>query len=409
LEQPFFAVFNPTMTHESGQWEEKGGEPDTDPDSVTLPPYLPDTPKARKALARQYDNIARSDALLGERLKELEEDGLADNTIVVVWSDHGEGLPRGKRWLYDGGIRVPLIVRWPGQVPAGEVSDRLVSGIDLPSTMLSVAGVPIPPHMQGKAFLGEQEQPAREFIHAARDRFDESYDMVRAVRDSRFKYIRNFRPDLPYLLWIPYRNRHPVMQEMWRLYAEDKLTETQKVFMANSRPAEELYDTENDPFELNNLASNPNHRQTLARLRAEMERWRQDVGDWGEMPEMEMVREWHGHGEEQKTQTAQPIIVPLGPDYDGTEPIYDEATLKSPVVLQFHTPTQGAAFSWTLKDGPNATNVPWAEHDEEGKRVHWNLYTGPIRLEPGTHTLRVRASRYGFEESPEQRVTITIQ
>ncbi|MBD3321960.1 MAG: sulfatase-like hydrolase/transferase, partial [Chitinivibrionales bacterium] len=212
-DQPFFAVFNPAGTHESGLWPEIRPEFTYDPSQVPVPPYFPDTQKVRETLARMYTNIENNDTILGERLKELEEDGLADNTIVMHWSDHGP-LPRGKRWLYDSGIHVPLIARWPGQIEPGTVLDDVVSTIDLGPTMLSCLDLPIPAHMQGQAFLGAQAKPARKYVFAARDRRDEAYDRVRAVRDKRFKYIRNYHPEQPYLLWIPYRNKLPILQEM---------------------------------------------------------------------------------------------------------------------------------------------------------------------------------------------------
>ena len=193
--QPFFAVFNPTVTHESGMWPENCPNPTFDPAAIRLPPYFPDTPKVRAAMARMYTNIETADRRMGELLAQLEEDGLADNTIVFHWSDHGP-LPRGKRWPYDSGIRIPMIVRWPGGLKPGSVSDRLVSTIDLGPTVLSLAGVPIPAHLQGRAFLGPAEAPPREYVYASRDRYDESYDYVRAVRDRRFKYIRNGRPEI---------------------------------------------------------------------------------------------------------------------------------------------------------------------------------------------------------------------
>ena len=173
---PFFSVFNPTLTHESRMWEEGAPPLITDPDEVSVPPYLPDNRRVREAIARHYDTLERADARVGEILAELEEDGLADDTIVFLWSDHGAGLPRGKRWLYDAGIRVPLIVRWPGYLEPGSVSDQLVSLVDLGPTVLSVAGLDVPPHMQGQPFLGPDKRP-REYVYAARDRHDEAYDM----------------------------------------------------------------------------------------------------------------------------------------------------------------------------------------------------------------------------------------
>ncbi len=277
-EQPFFAVFNPTRTHESGMWEEKCPEPTFDPADMRLPPYFPDTPKVRAAMARMYTNIEHNDRYMGQLLKELEEDGLAGNTIVFHWSDHGP-LPRGKRWPYDSGIHVPMIVRWPGGLEPGSVSEDLVSTVDLGPTVLSLTGLEIPAHMQGRAFLGPKAAPPREYVFASRDRYDESYDMVRAARDKRFKYIRNRRPELPYLLWIPYRNRHPIMREMWRLYMAGELKGPQLLMFQNRRPVEEFYDTETDPFEINNLAEKPEFQDVLHDHRTRLRRWIEATGD----------------------------------------------------------------------------------------------------------------------------------
>lgn len=389
---PFFAVFNPTGTHESGMWDRsKGSEgpppTETDPDAVEMPPYLPNTLKARQALARQYDNIAASDRIVGRILNELEEDGLADNTAVFIWSDHGEGLPRGKRWPYDAGIRIPCIVRWPGRLAEGAVSERLVSMIDLGPTVLSMAGVPIPRHMQGQPFLEGEE---REYIYAARDRHDESYDMVRAVRDRRFKYLRNFYPELPYLMWIPYRNRHPVMQEMWRLHAEDALEGDQRL-MFEPRTPEELYDTESDPYEMRNLAGDPAYAETLTRMRAELERWQREIGDLGHVPEDQMAARFRPDGSQR--QAAAPVLAPIAPGYPGRE-TSKGGSYAAPCLIQLHCATQGASIAYTT---------------EEGGDARWRLYTEPIRLKKGVSTVRAKACRIGYQESAESRAEFQVE
>ncbi len=389
-QQPFFAVFNPTRTHESGMWDDKQASPDFDPQAITLPPYFPDTPAVRLAMARMYTHIERSDRELGALLAQLEEDGLAENTYVFHWSDHGP-LPRGKRWPYDSGIHVPLIARAPGVLEPGSVSSHLVSTIDLGPTMLSLAGLPIPAHMQGRAFLGPQAQPPRDYVYASRDRYDTAYDMVRAVRDQRFKYIRNYRPELPYLLWIPYRNRHPIMQELWRLYLEDKLTGPQLLMFQNQRPVEELYDTHADPYEINNLAHAPAYAADLARLRAALDQWCNDAGDLGRVPEAEMVRRWYPDGT--RPRTAPPIIVPLTHELHGMTVMNDGGSLRAPAALQLHCATQGASVAYTF----DADAAP-----------RWLLYTGPIPLPPGTVTIRVRAARIGYLESVERTAVFTV-
>jgi hypothetical protein len=328
---------------------------------------------------------------VGELLDQLEEDGLAEKTIVILWSDHGEGLPRGKRWPYDAGIHIPLIVRWPGQLEPGSVSQQLVSLIDLGPTMLSLAGIGLPRHLQGRPFLGPQAIE-REYIFATRDRHDETYDMVRAARDRRFKYIRNFYPENPYLLWIPYRNRHPVVQEMWRLHAEGQLDGPQALMFQYPRPTEELYDTESDPFEMNNLAENPAHRGTLERLRRALDDWRARYGDLGDLPEDQMVAQWYPGGVQ--PQTAAPIFIPIAPDHPGQEAAPEGGTFAAPLLVQLHCATQGASIAYTTQGGENA---------------RWQLYTQPLRLPPGTTTLRARAIRIGYGESDEVAAVFTVE
>ena len=389
-DQPFFAVFNPTRTHESGMWPEKCPEPTFDPDAIKLPPYFPDTPKVREAMARMYTNIEHNDRYMGELLKQLEDDGLADNTIIFHWSDHGP-LPRGKRWPYDSGIRIPMIVRWPGNLEPGSISEELVSTVDLGPTLLSLAGVEIPMHMQGQAFLGDQAAPPREYIYAHRDRHDESYDMVRAARDKRFKYMRNYYPDRPYLLWIPYRNRHPILEEMWRLHLAGELDEAQSL-MFQDRPAEELYDTQRDPYEICNLAGDLAYEPELFRLREALDDWIQEVGDMGAIPEAEMVARWYPNGEQ--PETAAPLFIPICEESPGRETAPEGGTFKAPVLIQLHCSTQGASIAYTF---------------EEGDNPHWLLYKNPLRLPEGKTTLRARAIRIGYKESKENAAAFVVE
>lgn len=391
--QPFFAVFNPTFTHESGMWDQRANRhgdpppPITDPATVTIPPYLPDTPRMRTALARHYDNLAAADRQLGEILTQLEADGQLDNTIIFVWSDHGEGLPRAKRWPYDSGIRVPLIVRWPGGLPAGSVSDQLVSLIDLGPTVLSLAGLPVPRHMQGRAFLGPQAQPPREHVFATRDRYDTAYDMVRAVRDRRFKYIRNFHPELPYQLWIPYSYTHPGMQEIWRLHREGKLDATKQRLLQTSRPPEELYDLSADPHELVNVAGNPQFGGELSRLRRILDDWRSEFDRYGDVPETEMIRRWYPNGVQ--PVTAEPLFIVIGPNELGTSPT-SGGTYRGPLLVQLYAPEQGASIEYNITG-------------------RWQLYTEPLRLLPNTNvTIRARAARIGYKVSAEVSARLSV-
>ena len=386
VDQPFFAVFNLQESHESCAFEDRKRELTFDPSDVEVPPYYPDTEKVRTAIARQYTNIEFVDQQLGELLKQLEEDGLAENTIVVFWSDHGP-LPRGKRWPYDAGIKVPMIIRWPGQVEAGSVSDDLISTIDMGPTMMSLCGIPIPQHLQGQAFLGQKKEAAREYIYATRDRYDESYDMVRAVRDQRFKYMRHYLPNQPYLLWIPFRNKHPIIQEMWRYYREGKANEAQSLMFQSPRPLEELYDTENDPYEIHNLAEKPNYKEELERLRLETNRWMDEVGDMGRIAESDMVRSWYPDGVQ--TQTAAPIIIPYADNHQGRTVVKDNIVLEGVAVLHLQSSTQGASVAYTFDNGDDP---------------NWLLYIAPLKVE-GSGTLRAKAIRIGYRESEEKKIS----
>ncbi|WP_460920912.1 sulfatase-like hydrolase/transferase [Salinarchaeum chitinilyticum] len=394
-DQPFFAVFNPIRTHESGMWEEGlagvQGEPDTDPSVVDVPPYLPDTDGVRKAIARQYDNIARSDEEVGKLLHQLEEDGVAENTIVVIWSDHGEGLPRAKRTLYESGVNVPLVVRWPGEIEGGEQSDRLVSLVDLGPTMLSLADVDIPQWMEGEPFLGPEETDSRDYTMAARDRIDESYDMVRSIRNDRYKYIRNYDQSNPPLVWVPFRAQGAAMEDLIRLHAEGELEGPAAELLSGGRPAEELYDLKEDPHETENLATDTDHSDVLDELRAEMDEWLDGIDDMGQVDESQMVEQMYPDGEQPTTST--PTFVPNAPENRTIEATPEGGEFTGPATVAIHCDTQGASIVYTT----DTTDDP-----------HWELYTGPIRLPEGELTLRTKAIRYGYIESEVRAATFTV-
>ena len=236
--QPFFAVFNLTMTHESKIWKSgwKGIVSDLkeserhQPEAMIVPPLYPDTLAVREDLSRLADIITVMDRNVGQLLKELDDAGLADETIVMFWSDHGDGMPRAKRWPYDSGTRVPLIAHVPEKFRAlasidspGSTDDRLINLIDLGPTVLSLAGVAIPDGLSGQPFLGTHQPPDREFIYGARDRIDERFDLVRTVRNRDLRYVRNLMPWRPALQNITYSEQNATRQEMRKLLAEGKL------------------------------------------------------------------------------------------------------------------------------------------------------------------------------------------
>lgn len=305
-DQPFFAVFNIMHTHQ-GQIRLPNAEfakrtarlkptDRHDPATIPLPPYYPDTPLVRKDMARFYDLVTAMDYEVADRLKEIEEAGVADNTIVFFYSDHGSGMPRHKRALYDSGLHVPMIVRFPEKYqqlsPAqpGGTTDRLVSFVDFGPTVLSLAGVNVPANMQGHAFLGPQDTKPRGYVFALRDRVDECFELSRAVRDRRWKYIRNFMPHRPYLQLSDYSEPAATVKELRRLNAEGKLVGHQKAYMQPTKPAEELYDLEKDPIELDNLAGSPEHQEVLARMRGVLRDWMLQTRDTALLPEAEMFR-----------------------------------------------------------------------------------------------------------------------
>jgi uncharacterized sulfatase len=304
--QPFFAVINFMTTHQSrtsvwppAEFEQEVGarlsmSDRHDPAKASLPPYYPDTPEARRAWARYHDCITALDMQVADRLAELEKDGLAEDTIVFFYSDHGMGTPRGKRTLFDSGLQVPLLVRFPPKwrhlapTNAGGTTDRLVSFVDFAPTVLSLAGVPAPKHFQGIAFLGPAAGRPREFVFGARDRVDEAFDLARSVRDGRWLYIRNFMPHLSWMQPERYSDAAPFRQEFKRLGAEGKLGVDQLGYAAPRRALEELYDTQADPHQLRNLATEPAHRGTLERLRGALRAWMIASRDAGLLTEPQM-------------------------------------------------------------------------------------------------------------------------
>lgn len=299
LRQPFFAYVNLGVTHESQIRLPPAGfakvtarlkaEDRHDPAKVLVPPYYPDVWEVRQDLAHYYDLMTAADYRVGDILKQLDEQKLTDNTIVFLFSDHGTGMPRAKRWIYDSGIHVPLIIRWPGRLKAGTVNDALVSFIDFAPTVLSLAGGQIPSHFQGQVFLGPAAKK-RSYVFAARDRMDETFDRIRAARSKRYKYIRNFHPELPYAQRIAYNEENPTMQAWRRLHQEGKLAGAAKLFFVPTKPNEELYDVIADPFEINNLAGSPKYNRVLREMRGVLDKWIVETKDMGEIPEEEMIR-----------------------------------------------------------------------------------------------------------------------
>lgn len=292
--QPFFAIFNYTVSHES-QIRRRPHRAVHDPAKVRVPAYHPDRPEVRQDWAQYYDKLTEMDAQAGGALKELEEAGLAEETIVFYYGDHGSGMPRSKRWPYNSGLHVPLIVYIPPKFQhlaaedyqAGGSSDRLVGFIDLAPTLLSVCGVEPPEHFQGHAFLGEYAADEQPYQYGFRGRMDERYDMVRSVRDKRYIYIRNYMPHRIYGQHVDYMFQTPTTQVWKRLFDAGELNAAQSRFWER-KPAEELYDLQNDPDEVQNLAESKEHREILQRFRRAHRKHVLEIRDVGFLPEHEI-------------------------------------------------------------------------------------------------------------------------
>ena len=373
--QPFFGLINIPLTHESQMFGENvdknragGLEKVTDRDAVGVPPYSPDTPLVREYIARHYDNIHAVDAFVGRVLGRLEADGLADRTVVVWTTDHGDGLPRAKRELYDSGIRVPMVIYWPERfrpdwVNPGSIDRRLVSFVDFAPSILQLADVELPSWLQGMPTMFTAEA-RRDYVFAAKDRLDEFEFRERAARDERYKYIRNYLPGRPGGTHLAYRDRLGIMQELWLYLDEGQLSPAQARWFTE-RPAEELYDTWNDPHEITNLAEDPEHADVLARLRRALDDWLERTGDRSEQAEAEMAREFWPGG----TQ-------PLTPAPTITE-VEDRVVVLEPAV-------EGASIGYRVDAGP------------------WLAYPPATRLQiPAGSRLSVKSVRYGWAESPE--------
>jgi N-sulfoglucosamine sulfohydrolase len=300
--QPFFGQVNLFVTHQSQYGLRPPGLPvpagKRDPSAIRVPPYHPDTPAVREIWAEYRDQVTVMDGMFGDIMKRLEEDGLADNTIVFFFGDNGHGIPGGKVWLWDPGIHVPLMIRIPEKwrhlrsaIPEA-VTRRLVSFVDFAPTVLSLAGVPPAPSMQGRAFLGPAAAPPRDAVYAARDMHDNAdFDFSRTVRTERYQYIRNFMPHIGWDAIVYSWGRAPYMLEEWRRAAEKgslDASSRQSSFFRRTKPVEELYDVERDPHQLRNLAADPRHREVLARMRKQCEGWMIGNHDLGLLSQYEL-------------------------------------------------------------------------------------------------------------------------
>jgi arylsulfatase A-like enzyme len=387
--RPFFGLINFQVTHETGVFTPLGGGwprslmhfavqlgrawlmgiPDPEHPvrsaDVEVPPYWPDTEVVRSDLARHYNNVFQMDMEVGGILEELEANGLAESTIVVWTTDHGDGLPRAKRELYDSGLKVPMIIRWPERfrpagVAPGSVDEALISFVDLAPTILAWASEEPPAHMHGMNFSAPDAKP-RTYVYASRDRIDDFEDRERAIRDREYKYIRSWYPDKPTGHRLAFRDNLEMMKEMWALLDAGKLNSDQRRWFEPTG-RERLYHLPTDPFELRNLADDPSHAEALTRMRRAYEAFSERVADWSEEKETAMVeRMWPGG---KQPRTAAPAIE------------------WSSDLIRLRSTTPGASIAYWVDEGAE------------------RIYTAPFEADSSSR-ITARAVRYGYRESEE--------
>ncbi|NQX10438.1 sulfatase [Microbacteriaceae bacterium VKM Ac-2855] len=406
---PFFAAFHGLATHESQLYLDDDAfatataglapEHRHDPAAVPVPPYHPDSDVYRSTWARYHDLITLMDGWAGRILAQLDADDLTRDTIVVFWSDHGAGFPRAKRWAGEAGLRVPVVVRWPGRITADSVRTDVVHLADLAPSMLRMAGIDVPAHMQASPLFDEAggflEQGGYAF--GGRDRMDEQHDSTRTVRDERYRYIRHRHPDRSGFQLQHFSEKFATWRELRRLVNDEArslaageephaLTPLQRRVTAPSKPAEELYDIASDPHETLDLAASSEHAGILARLSLELDAWIDRVGDLGLLPEEELLSLWRPEGQQQVT--ADPDVV-AGPDG----------------LLHVSCETAGAMTAWS-SDAP----VPMPDRSLQ-ERISgdpladgrlWTIISGP--LEPSEAPRWVRAWRLGYAASADIRI-----
>jgi len=389
INQPFFGMINFMETHESGLFRPLGNKPHSflhfimqivrpamlmsksinyeaktvDPDKIKLPPYYPDTKAVREDIARFYNNINAMDAVVGNILERLEKDGLAESTIIVWTTDHGDCLPRAKRDLTLSGLKVPMVIYWPvayrpNNVKPGTADFRLTSFIDLAPTFLDIAKAPKPKYLQGISLLSDS---TNQYVYASKDRMDEIYYRQRAIIDKRFEYIKSWYPKVPDGAHIKFRDNIEMMRDMWKLKDENKLDKNQ-ILWFEPTGKERLYDLKNDPYQLHNLANDTTYRKTLNRMRSALNKWLTGIGDWSDVSEDEMVESFLDNGKQK--------ITPL-----------PEMTV-SENVLVVTCKEEAASIGYQINDGP------------------WQLYINPLSL-TGNEKIVAKAVRYGWKESEE--------
>ena len=364
-DRPFFYVWNSLLTHESRIWQRSNEALTVAPQDVIIPDYFPDIPEVRMDIARKYSNIEAMDKKVGELLKQLEEDGLLETTIIMFWSDHGGNLLRQKRAVGNSGLNVPLIVRYPDKKMAGKVEDRIVSLMDLAPTVLSLLNIKPPAHYDGKSFAGPFEDQPRKYAFGTADRFDESTDMQRSVLDGRFVYIKNFMPELPLIYRNKYRERIPMNSKLIQMDSQRELDGDASYIFMKTKKVEELYDLQEDPYEVKNVATKPEHADKLVELRNALSAWQIEIDDKGFLPENEIVKSFWP---------------------DMKQPVTEDVvfSLNSDGLISLTSTTPGASIGYQL--------------DENIGSNSWQFYHKPLSINEDQQ-IAARAIRIGFKAS----------
>ena len=291
-DSPIFAVYNYNVTHESSMWQRDKEPLMVDPkDLKIIPPIFPDDSIVRHSLAVNYSNLIEMDRQVGKLINQLKQEDLYDESYIFFYSDHGGPFPRHKRAIYETGTKVPFFVKLPKGKKEKINTNEFLSFIDFAPTVLTIAGIEAPSFLQGKAFLGKyKDESKREYLFTASDRFDENPDRIRAVRDDKFKYIRNYFPENSHALNVAYRRQMVLMRHLTSLHLQGKLSKEQDLWFRVPKLREELYDLENDPFELNNLSEKPEYSNQLNNLSKVLDNWIKEIDDLGRIPEKELYK-----------------------------------------------------------------------------------------------------------------------
>jgi arylsulfatase A-like enzyme len=348
---------------------------------IKTPDYLPKTRTVKDDFAKMYLNIKRLDNEVGNILKQLQTDKLDENTIIFFFSENGRGMPGGKRWLYDDGIKVPLIIKIPGITPAGEKSDQLISLIDLAPTLMVNLDIRVPEYMRGKVFIGKRQNEPREYIFAARDRIDDANEKLRSIASKQFKYIKNYTYEIPFEEKVEILPEFPTLKVMDNIKVNKQLEKSTDKFIKR-KAKEELYDIKNDPYELHNLAERDYFTDDLNKMRLDFESIENSIGGFLNTTEEEM----HiaiDPDENTLLTTDVPDILPEG------------GRFKQPVEISITCNTSGASIAYAI--------LPDGETD-----IYWELYNEPITIDNNC-TVLSKAIRYGFEESAIKSISYTFE